>query len=85
MVEAILDWVPYLDHSYVAIQGPPGTGKTFRGAHIVHELISRGKRVGIMAMSHTAIDNLLTESRQSLRREGRSGQAALHPQGRRAR
>ena len=53
---------PYLDHSYVAIQGPPGTGKTFRGAHIVHELISRGKRVGIMAMSHAAIDNLLSEA-----------------------
>jgi uncharacterized protein len=61
-VDAILDWVPYLDHSYVAIQGPPGTGKTFRGAHIVHELISRDKRVGIMAMSHTAIDNLLSET-----------------------
>ena len=61
-VKSILDWVPYLDHSYVAIQGPPGTGKTFRGAHIVHELISRKKRVGIMAMSHTAIDNLLSET-----------------------
>ncbi len=58
-VESILDWAPYLDHSYVAIQGPPGTGKTFRGAHIVHELINRGRRVGIMAMSHNAIDNLL--------------------------
>ena len=46
----------------MAIQGPPGTGKTFRGAHIVHELIGRRKRVGIMAMSHTAIDNLLSET-----------------------
>ena len=61
-VDSILEWVPYLDHSYVAIQGPPGTGKTFRGAHIVHELISRGTRVGIMAMSHAAIDNLLSEA-----------------------
>jgi uncharacterized protein len=60
-VESILEWVAHLDHSYVAIQGPPGTGKTFRGAHIAHRLITRGKRVGIMAMSHGAIDNLLAE------------------------
>jgi uncharacterized protein len=60
-VESILEWVEHLDHSYVAIQGPPGTGKTFRGAHIAHRLITRGKRVGIMAMSHGAIDNLLAE------------------------
>jgi uncharacterized protein len=58
-VEAINRWVDDLDHSYVAIQGPPGTGKTFRGAHIVHRLVSAGRRVGITAMSHLAIDNLL--------------------------
>jgi uncharacterized protein len=60
-VEAITEWVGHLDHSFVAIQGPPGTGKTYRGAHIVHHLISTGRRVGITAMSHTAIENLLTE------------------------
>ncbi len=58
-VEAITLWVGQLDHSYVAIQGPPGTGKTFRGAHIVHRLVTAGQRVGIAAMSHLAIDNLL--------------------------
>lgn len=36
---SILEWVPYLDHSVVAVQGPPGTGKTFTGAHIVRELV----------------------------------------------
>jgi predicted RecB family nuclease len=60
-VNEITAWAPYLDHSYVAIQGPPGTGKTFRGAHIVHALIGAGRRVGITAMSHHAIDNLLAE------------------------
>ena len=60
-VEAICSWAVHLEHSYVAIQGPPGTGKTFRGAHIVHALVSAGKRVGITAMSHSAIDNLLSE------------------------
>ena len=55
----ILSWVNDLDSSYVAIQGPPGTGKTYRGARIIHALITSGKRVGISAMGHAAIDNLL--------------------------
>ena len=54
-------WVTQLDHSYVAIQGPPGTGKTYSAAHLVHTLINVGRRVGITAMSHAAIDNLLEE------------------------
>jgi predicted RecB family nuclease len=58
-VESIIRWAPGLDNSYMAIQGPPGTGKTFRGAHIVHSLICANQRVGITAMSHLAIDNLL--------------------------
>lgn len=53
-----LKWVGHLDDSYVALQGPPGTGKTFSGSHIIYELIRQGKRVGITAMSHAAIDNL---------------------------
>ncbi len=52
-------WAPHLDTSYVPIQGPPGTGKTFTGAHIVHALVKQGKRVGLTAMSHHAIDNLV--------------------------
>jgi len=60
-LEEMLGWAGTLDGSYVAIQGPPGTGKTFRGAHLVRTLILAGKRVGITAMSHNAIDNLLEE------------------------
>ncbi len=58
---AIVGWAQHLDDSVVAIQGPPGTGKTFTGAHIVHQLVKAGKRIGITAMSHHAIDNLLHE------------------------
>jgi predicted RecB family nuclease len=58
-VESILRWVGDLDSSFVAIQGPPGTGKTYRGAHIIHDLITSGKRVGISAFGHAAVDNLL--------------------------
>ena len=54
-------WATQLDHSYVAIQGPPGTGKTYRAAQLVRTLIRAGRRVGITAFSHHAIDNLLEE------------------------
>ena len=60
-VEAMVRWAPHLDRSYMAVQGPPGTGKTYRGAHLVRSLIEAGQRVGITAMSHHAIDNLLEE------------------------
>ena len=43
------------------VRGPPGAGKTYTGAHIVHALVKAGRRVGITAMSHHAIDNLLNE------------------------
>lgn len=55
------EWVTQLDRSYVAIQGPPGTGKTYSAAHLVHTLLTGGRRVGITAMSHAAIDHLLKE------------------------
>jgi predicted RecB family nuclease len=55
------EWAKALSGSYLTIQGPPGTGKTYWGAHIVHSLITAGRRVGITAMSHHAIDNLLEE------------------------
>jgi uncharacterized protein len=58
-LDETLKWVGHLDESYVAIQGPPGTGKTYSGSHIIYELIMAGKRVGITAMSHSVIDNLL--------------------------
>jgi uncharacterized protein len=57
-LDDMLSWVGDLDESYVAVQGPPGTGKTYSGSHIIYHLIKSGKRVGITAMSHAAIDNL---------------------------
>ncbi len=54
-------WVTDLDESVLSIQGPPGAGKTYTGAAIIIELVKKGKKVGIMANSHKAIDNLLEE------------------------
>ncbi len=53
--------VSRLDRSYLAIQGPPGTGKTHTAAHVIHSLIKGGSRVGIAAVSHPAINNLLQQ------------------------
>src|ERR671910_775167 len=41
------------------VQGPPGSGKTYAGAHAVVELVRAGRTVGITALSHRVITNLL--------------------------
>ena len=69
-VADICRWVTGLDNSFVAIQGPPGTGKTFTGAHIIHTLVKAGKRVGVTAMSHYAIDNLMEAVVERFEEEG---------------
>lgn len=51
-----------LDNSILPIQGPPGTGKTHNGGAIIAELVSQGKRVGITAVSHKVIRNLLEKA-----------------------
>ena len=50
-----------LDGGVLPIQGPPGAGKTYTGARMVVELVRRGKKVGITALSHKVIRNLLNE------------------------
>jgi predicted RecB family nuclease len=50
-----------MDSSVLAIQGPPGAGKTYTGARMICELMRNGKRVGITALSHKVIRNLLEE------------------------
>jgi uncharacterized protein len=48
-----------LERSCLPIQGPPGTGKTYTGSHQIVDLTLAGKRVGVTAMSHAVITNLL--------------------------
>lgn len=60
-VDAAKRIVCILNESVLAIQGPPGAGKTFTGARMMCELIRKGKRVGITAVSHKVIRNILTE------------------------
>jgi len=60
----------HLDESYLAVQGPPGTGKTWLGARMIVSLLAAGKRVGISAMSHRALGNLVAEVMRCARTEG---------------
>ncbi len=48
-----------LERGVLPIQGPPGTGKTFTGSHMILELVKAGKKVGVTAVSHEVIRNLL--------------------------
>ena len=48
-----------LDGGVLGIQGPPGAGKTYTGARMICELVRAGKKVGVTAISHKVIRNLL--------------------------
>ena len=49
----------HLDRTTLALQGPPGSGKTYVGAQMIRALVATGKRVGVVAVSHKVIRNLL--------------------------
>jgi uncharacterized protein len=51
--------VVQMDGTHLVIQGPPGTGKTFTSARAIVDLLRLGKRIGVTALSHKAINNLL--------------------------
>ena len=61
IVDAAKRIVTLLDSSVLPIQGPPGSGKTFTGARMICELVGQGRKVGITAISHKVIQNLLLE------------------------
>lgn len=49
-----------LDNSYLAVHGPPGCGKTHTAARVIANLVNgHGWRVGVVAQSHSAVENLL--------------------------
>lgn len=60
-VKDLCTWVTELHQGVLGVQGPPGTGKTYRAAHMAKALVAAGRRVGVTAMSHHAIDNILEE------------------------
>src|SRR6185503_9143735 len=71
-LEAAKQIAPLLDRTVLPIQGPPGSGKTFTGAHMILELVEHGEKVGITAVSHKVISNLLKAICQAAKDEKRS-------------
>lgn len=72
------------DSSYVAVQGPPGTGKTYVGSRAVALLASRGWRIGVVAQSHSVVDNFLeavhmADGSVPLGKEPQTGKPQVHP------
>jgi uncharacterized protein len=54
-----------LNHSYLAIQGPPGTGKSYTASRVILELIKNGYKVGVTALSHKVISNLMNKVQEA--------------------
>jgi uncharacterized protein len=49
-----------LDRSYLAVHGPPGSGKTYTAANVIARLVNESHwRVGVVAQSHSVVENLL--------------------------
>ncbi len=61
--------VMLLDGEVLPIQGPPGTGKTFTGGEMICELVKQGKKVGVTAVSHKVILNLLKSTLEAADRK----------------
>ncbi len=61
-----------LDASVLPIQGPPGAGKTYTAARMIVELVAGGAKVGVTAVSHKVIRNLLDEVCRAAREDGRA-------------
>lgn len=54
-----INWASNLENSILPIQGPPGTGKSFTASRMILQLIKEKKKIGITALSHKVITNLL--------------------------
>lgn len=61
-LEKSLTWSSALQSSYLPIQGPPGAGKSFTGSRMILNLIRQGKKIGITALSHKVITNLIQKT-----------------------
>lgn len=61
-IDIAIEALGALNGDFLAIQGPPGAGKSYTGSHLILELVKQGKRVGVTAMSHKVITNLLLKT-----------------------
>ena len=69
-VDFAIEIIKSLDGEFLAIQGPPGSGKSYTGSHLILELVKLGNKIGITAMSHKVITNLLRKTYNLGKKEG---------------
>ncbi|HEV3254784.1 MAG TPA: TM0106 family RecB-like putative nuclease [Candidatus Acidoferrales bacterium] len=67
-----------LEDSVFAIQGPPGSGKTYTGARMICELVKRGNKVGVTALSHKVIRKLLEDVVEAAQEKNVPGVRCMH-------
>jgi predicted RecB family nuclease len=67
-----------LKDSVFAIQGPPGSGKTCTGARMICELVKRGGKIGVTALSHKVIRNMLEAVVEAAQEKGVGGVRCMH-------
>ena len=63
--QALVRLCSELEGGVLPAQGPPGAGKTTQGARAILALAAAGKKIGITAVSHKVIDNLLMAVRKA--------------------
>lgn len=56
-----------LNSRYLLVWGPPGTGKTKTLAHLVAELVKRGKKVLVVSTANIAVDEAAEDTAEVLR------------------
>lgn len=69
-VDAAVRLALQLNGNVLAIQGPPGAGKTYTGAKIICALKKAGKKVGVTAVSHKVIQNVLEGAAKEAKAQG---------------
>ena len=57
----VIDAVTRMHRTVLAIQGPPGSGKTYLGSRTIAHLVEQGKKIAVVANSHSAVENLLAD------------------------
>jgi len=75
-LKAAIRLVRSLNSGILPIQGPPGSGKTYTGARMIAALAREGCSIGVTAVSHKVIRNLLSKAQQAAEEQGQSLPAA---------
>jgi predicted RecB family nuclease len=66
---AVLEIIEADQRKIIPIQGPPGAGKTYTASSTIAALVRKGLKVGVTAISHKVILNVLSATYKRLRED----------------